>query len=294
MIRIFSHIAFFTVLIFVFPSCKQSPSGNEPVAHPALVADSGMAAGNNFIILSPSELMFDLQNIRLEKTPDLPEPLDVVPAYLASRKTAILLGFYVADLAFLVSQNKKHDAMKYLSSIKKLGDHLKISGIFTEDRLNSFQNNLENTDSLYMVIVETQYSLVNLLQTSNRNDILIVATWGGIVESLYILTTNINSNEEISATNELIENYQFMYTEFYNYCIQYSDNNLVKALFADIEQIHTIFSYGSLQKNNSQILTKQSGNNIYINQPENHQLSLEEITQLRAIVTKLRVKYLNE
>ncbi len=103
-------------------------------------------------------------------------------------KKALNLGVYGTDLSYLNMYDRTPESISYLSIIKKLSDQLGISSSFDESFFASVENNINNKDSILILLSKTYRSTDSYLRVNDRKNIGVLILAGGWVESLYILT----------------------------------------------------------------------------------------------------------
>ena len=137
----------------------------------------------------PSEIPFILQATGAEFNESLINDLNKVDEYeITNNKSALNLGVYSTDIGYLVSYEKVQEALNYMSSTKRLADHLKVSTAININLLERFENNLGNKDSLAFIINEAIGQTDQFLKDDDRATIAALLITGSFVEGLYIST----------------------------------------------------------------------------------------------------------
>lgn len=120
-------------------------------------------------------------------------------------KKALNLGVYGTDLSYLNVYDRTPESISYLSVIKKLTDQLGISSSFDQSFFSSVEKNINNKDSLLILLSKTYRNTDSYLRVNDRKNIGALILAGGWVESLYILTKigkNTNEREIINRIGE--------------------------------------------------------------------------------------------
>ncbi|UII30099.1 hypothetical protein LVD17_17515 [Fulvivirga ulvae] len=145
-------------------------------------------------IPSPSEIPFLLEATGAEFNQSLINDNTKADQY-ASRndKAALNLGVYAADIGYLVSYDKVQEALTYMSSAKKLGDNLGVTGAFDAELIRRFESNLSRKDSLSYLLNETINKTESYLKDDDRNKLAALIITGSFVEGLYISTALIKT-----------------------------------------------------------------------------------------------------
>ncbi|RPH31525.1 MAG: hypothetical protein EHM93_13200 [Bacteroidales bacterium] len=103
-------------------------------------------------------------------------------------KKALNLGIYGTDLSYLNIYDRTPESISYLSVIKNLSDQLGISASFDESFFSSVEKNINNKDSILVILSKTYRNTDSYLRVNDRKNIGSLILAGGWVESLYILT----------------------------------------------------------------------------------------------------------
>jgi len=120
-------------------------------------------------------------------------------------KKALNLGVYGTDLSYLNMYDRTPESISYLSVIKKLSDQLGISSSFDESFFASVENNINNKDSILILLSKTYRSTDSYLRVNDRKNIGALILAGGWVESLYILTKIGKSTNDREIINRIGE-----------------------------------------------------------------------------------------
>lgn len=115
-------------------------------------------------------------------------PIDNYQHFNTAFKKALNLGIYGTDLSYLNIYDRTPEAISYLSVIKNLSDQLGISASFDESFFSSVEKNINNKDSILVLLSKTYRNTDSYLRVNDRKNIGSLILAGGWVESLYILT----------------------------------------------------------------------------------------------------------
>jgi len=172
---------------------KKQPGGDVPESLEGVI----------YNIPDPTEIPYLLQTTGAEYNESLINPETNVDQYLTTFDVAALnLGIYAADLGYLVSYDKIQGALNFLTSMKKLTDHLGASTAYDAIMLQRFERNLGERDSLYGIINEGIKEADKQMKDENRSQIAALMMVGSFVEGLYISTQLIQHYPEALLTRE--------------------------------------------------------------------------------------------
>jgi hypothetical protein len=110
--------------------------------------------------------------------------------YITQKEKALNLGMYGTDLCYAATYMMKQATMQFLEATRTLIDELGISTTFNVNYAERIENNLDNRDSLIMIVSDSFYDTWDYL-VKNQQDILArLVVSGSWIEGIYV-TTNI-------------------------------------------------------------------------------------------------------
>ena len=119
---------------------------------------------------------------------NLCNPVDNVNRYISLKSKALNLGVYGADLSYAATYNQTQETMQYLDVSRELLTDLEIEAGFNEDMVTSIERNLDNVDSLIIIISDSFFRTYNYLASNEQDDMSILVMAGSWIEALYITT----------------------------------------------------------------------------------------------------------
>ncbi len=142
--------------------------------------------GQLFSIPSPIQTAILIQKLGLPFNKSLLFPSNKANTFNTDASRATMLGVYGADLGYVSMYNQTQEALTYLASIKQLADKLGVSSAFDENTFKRFENNLNNKDSLVVLVGVAYRSSDNYLKNNKRLDMSSLILLGGWIESMNI------------------------------------------------------------------------------------------------------------
>lgn len=106
--------------------------------------------------------------------------------YFTEKEKAINLGIYGADLAYSTTYQMKQETMNYLKVSKKMIDELNISTGFNRQLAERVEKNIDNKDSLILIITDSFYDSYKYLVENGKDNMSLMVITGSWVEGLYI------------------------------------------------------------------------------------------------------------
>lgn len=148
-----------------------------------------------FNLPSPLETAFLIEEVGGHFSETMLNPLVDATQYSTKSSQAMNLGVYGADLGYSLIYGQSQKAFTLLATCKKLGGELGISPALYSSLMKRFEGNMENRDSLLIMISELNRLSDEYLKENESEDISALILYGGWVESLYF-TTNLSSTLE--------------------------------------------------------------------------------------------------
>lgn len=114
--------------------------------------------------------------------------VDKVDNYFSQREKALNLGAYGADLCYAVTYMETQQILLYLNVSKRLLNEINASTLFHKSCCQRVEENLNNEDSLIIIISDSFFDTHNYLNNNHKDKIAILIMTGSWIESLYIAT----------------------------------------------------------------------------------------------------------
>lgn len=124
---------------------------------------------------------------------ELPYSDDLIAITKASEATfpnshmkALNMGIFAVDMGYTTIYEQHQTAIDYSTKVHKLADELDISGGFAESLIKRFENNRDNQDSLYRIVLTGFNKVHKYLQDNHRMDVGLLISAGSLIEGLYL------------------------------------------------------------------------------------------------------------
>src|SRR5690554_6774188 len=121
-----------------------------------------------YTIPSPMEMASLLKKTGTGYETSLLNDIKNVVKYTSSKRQALNLGIYGADLSYASIFNQNQEAIIYLSCAKQLSDKLGVTNAFNNETMDRIESNIENRDSLLDIISDSFYTLDAYLKENDR------------------------------------------------------------------------------------------------------------------------------
>lgn len=186
----------FIALGLTLSSCGGDSGSDESAAEtpktetPSDPANSSIlkVGDKSFNLPSPLETAFLIEEVGGHFTEDLLNPDVDATKYTTKNAQAMNLGVYGADLGYSLIYNQSQSAFNLLATCKKLGGEIGISPALYTSLMKRLEGNMENRDSLLLMVAQLNNLSDEYLKENESEDISALILYGGWVESLYFNT----------------------------------------------------------------------------------------------------------
>jgi hypothetical protein len=188
-----SSILLAALFLLSFNACK-SPQSKEGASR-APVPEEVPESRNDVIqeILEyPLPTSFEVTKLLVEAGAsyilNLCNPVDNVNRYISLKSKALNLGVYGADLSYAATYNQAQETMQYLDVSRELLVDLEIEAGFNDDMVTRIENNINNVDSMIIIISDSFVKTYKYLASNEQDDMSILVMAGSWIEALFITT----------------------------------------------------------------------------------------------------------
>jgi len=182
----------FTILMALtinglFPSCSEKKESEKEAVTTANVREK-VEREYQYPIPTSVEVTKLLQDANAPFVLNITNPVSNIDKYETQADTAMNLEVYGADLSYASTYNMQEATLSLLKALKSLVDGLDIPRVFNDDMVTRVEENLDNKDSMILIITEAFYNTFEEVNQSGQGKIgflVISASW---IEGLYITT----------------------------------------------------------------------------------------------------------
>ncbi|MGZ2368485.1 hypothetical protein ACXR6G_01705 [Ancylomarina sp. YFZ004] len=147
-----------------------------------------------FSLPSPYQISLILHESGISYNKELLNPSRKASDYVTNFNRAINFGVYGVDLGYINIYEQKQDAVSYFAVLKILSLDLGIYKVLNQSTVNRIEENIDNRDSLMVIVSDTYRNIDKFLKTNEREDTGALILAGGWIESVYILTQEMKNN----------------------------------------------------------------------------------------------------
>jgi hypothetical protein len=117
---------------------------------------------------------------------NITNPVSNVDKYETQRDKALNLGIYGADLSYVTTYNSQEETMALLKASKTLIDGLEIPGVFDDAMVARVEKNIDNKDSLILIVTKSFYNTYQQLNQSGQDKISFLVVAASWIEGIYL------------------------------------------------------------------------------------------------------------
>ena len=240
-----SKISFSLIILSaVFLSCK-SNQNNEPEG--SEISKNEVKKGEAIMDLSGYPLPTSFYITEMLNKAGAPYILSIansvenVGNYFSQKEKALNLGIYGADLSYASTYMMKQETIMYLKASSLLTEEMKISTAFNKDYIERIKNNLDNGDSLILIVSDSFYDTYNYLIENEKDVSAILVLAGSWIEGLY-LTTQIALTARNSAKFiEIIGQQKTSLRELLNIMDPVKENPDLSGIYNQLMSLHNMY-----------------------------------------------------
>ena len=164
-----------------------------------------------------------------------------VGKYFSQKEKALNLGIYGADLSYSSTYMMKQETMMYLKASSRLTDEMKISTAFNRTYINRIENNLNNGDSLILIISDSFFDTYCYLVENKKDVYALLVMAGSWIEGLYLTTQITLTARDSSRFIEIIEQQETSLSELINLMDPVKSKNELSDLYLKLTNLQVLF-----------------------------------------------------
>lgn len=233
---------------------------NNPVESDKIYPDSSSSV--NYLFPSPDEILSEILSSKIEFDLTIINSNKIANKYIETKKQALNLGVYLTDLAYINLYGDKNMALLYFKTVRDLAQKINIYNLFDEEMYNRIQNNLANNDSLNQIIKTMYNDIMELLESTERNNIYTLVVSGALIEALYISTMHISDFNEFKPVATKIFEQKYVINNFYEFASQYKKDANVRDVLLIFDNFKTILEGENTETSEKTVLQNEKNNYV--------------------------------
>jgi len=162
-----------------------------------------------YALPSPLELSLLFKTEGVQYIPSVMHALSERDRYLLSKKKALNLGVYGADLSYAGLFSKHEDAIAYLKVCQVIGDEIGIGETFEQELISRLEKSPNSRDTLRMVISDFFLNNETFLRNPEQQNVSTYVIAGGWVEALYLGSHMTDENSDAEGVKNILASQKF-------------------------------------------------------------------------------------
>ncbi len=282
-----SSLMYFLLLNFLMVSCTSSNNQQEAqdVELDEQVVMIEDESATDIVFPSLLQIASIFKRSGLDYVDGITNDADKLENYESQMSQSLNFGVYVADLSYCIKNGQTQNAMNYLANVKVLSDKLGISSVFdSKDLYTTFEENIDNQDSLIYVIANLQERLDDYLQNNEMDYLSAIYFTGGWVEAMHLATSAMNLSQNEAISSGLVEQ-----TLILDVIVKglssgpHKDNPLIASIKEDLVKLKEMSDNFDFIK----------GREIEDIPFEEIQINAQEVSNLSKVIAQVRAKIVN-
>lgn len=245
----------------------------------------------NYLFPSPDEILGEILSTMTDFDLKYINPTSNASKYINTKQQALNMGVYMADLAYINLTDEKNTALQYFKTVRDLSQKINIYKTFDENIYNRIQNNLAQKDSLNEILKSMYNNIMEMLESSNRNNIHALIASGALIEALYISTMNVKTFEEYKPIATKIFEQKFLISNFYEFAWQYKSDPNVREVLILLNKFKTILESSSSETTDKTV--KKTNDNLVIGGGEDIIVTEKKFNEFKQSVTQIRAQIIS-
>lgn len=289
------HIIAGLILSFVFFSCEEvNKDYGDNIGDS--VDDNSLTRTEQienvvYNIPSPTETVNILKRAGAVYVFDYPnDPLNV-EGYQVLSKEALNMGVYGADLTYSTVFNKTTETTFYLSCVTKLGRKLGIDQVFNEDVNERIQDNVDNRDSMQVIVNETFWELDAYLKEQGRENISSLIVAGGWIESLYLAAQFVKTNPENTEMKERLAEQKYSLDNLIGLIETYKHKSGVEEVLTQLLELKDVFD--QIKETKTKPESNEEGSEVMIGNVIKLEMSEELLKEVIETIEEIRTEFVS-
>ena len=242
---------------------------------------------------SPLETAMILKQAGAKYNEELLNPTDNVSRYVTNKSMALNLGIYTTDLSYASLFDQTQATINYMNASKRMAEGLGILNAIDEEIIERLESNINNRDVIMDIISETIMNSSSFFEENDRQALSTIVLVGGWIEGLHIAINLVESNADLN-NNELVNriiDQKLTLNTVFNLLNQNADNEDVKTVIVDINELKTIFDKIEISTSKIEPVTDAQTNITTLKSKTNVSMSPKTFSELKEKIKVIRNNY---
>jgi len=125
--------------------------------------------------------------------------------YTTAFQKAVILGVFGAEMSYCGIHNQQQDALKFMAASKRVAGGIGIHDAFSSSVVERANANMDNKDSMLIILSEVYWNINSQLNEENRNQIELLILCSGWIETLFLSTSGLGDTPPEMVVQRIME-----------------------------------------------------------------------------------------
>lgn len=190
---------------------------------------------------SPLELSLLFKSEGIQYIPAVLHNLEIREKYLVSKRKALNLGVYGADLSYAGLFSKHADAIEYLKVCQMIGDEIGIGQTFEQELISRLEKNPNDRDTLLQVISDFFLNNESFLRSPEQQNISTYVLAGGWIEGLYLGSHMIDENTDADGIRNIVAGQKYSLENILDLLSSIEDNGAYNNMNQRLLELYELY-----------------------------------------------------
>jgi hypothetical protein len=187
--------------------------------------------------------------------------------------------------------NENQETMWYMAASKHLAEELGVLGAFDEVIIERIEDNIEDRDSMMVIIAETFWTLDEYFKENDRESISALIVAGGWIEGLYLTTQLYNPETPEDELITRIAEQKFTLGDLANLLGSYPDDQSLAEVLQDVQSLQAIYEGITIKKGPTTTSVDPNDGEMVLDATTEIDVTEEQLLAIQSKALELRTKY---
>ena len=218
-------------------------------------------------------------------------PESNISKYETTKRKALNLGIYGADLSYSGIFEKTNECRNYIKATKQLSEELGIAAAFNNSIIQRFEDNVHEKDSVLQILSDSYWTASTNLKESHSGNVLALIIAGGWIEGLYISTQLIKNNDNDEIRTRIAEQKGIL-NNLVSLIEGYEGDDMLSETHNDLLELKKVYDGMDIVKTAGENTVDDSGV-MTIGGKREISMTDEQLASVTKLVDSIRSKYID-
>ena len=240
-------------------SCSSNSEKNiviEEVEDDTTVIENNILETIYYSIPSPLETTILLKEKGPKFSKDLLFPTIELKNISQKQHVALLLGVLSTDLNYAMIYEKQSETNQLLEQVIDLAKLINLSSVINDETKNRIDQNINNKDSMQIIISDTFWEIDNSLKSNENHDLAALLVTGGWIQGLYLASGLSVLDSTNKAIEDIIADQKIVHENLINLATSFEyKNDINDYIITPLVELEEVFDLIEIQELNTDTTT---------------------------------------